>query len=71
MTNQDTVAEFTALKNESDGSLRLISTLNVIVFPNLTNPSVTCSKSGIVPPAMKSFTVLGMLVIIMMDKHLL
>ena len=61
--NQDTVAEYTALRNESDGSLHLISTLNVTVSSNLVNPSVSCVDSGTLSTTTRQFTILGMLAV--------
>lgn len=60
--NQNTIAEFTALRNGSDG-FRLLSTLNVTVSSNVVNPSVSCTNIGATSTETNSFTVLGMLAI--------
>ena len=67
-TNQDTVAEYTALLNGSNGPLRLVSTLHVRVSSILANPSVSCIDIGTGSIAVNSFTVLGMLAINVMDN---
>ena len=61
--NQDTVAEFTALLNGSDGTSHLVSTLNITVSSNLVNPSVSCMDIGSASTATYPFTVLGMFAI--------
>ena len=66
--NNNAVVEFTALRNESDGSVSLISTLNITVVSGRI-PSVTCTDIGTGASTMNSFTVLDGIIIVISIMH--